>query len=892
MAGSGTGNVEQIPPAPMGTRNWLRATARGLHAWGWGIVALLFGLALTTWIGHVEWGREHRDQERAFKESVDAIEFALRSELQACELVMRSMQSLYLASERVLPDEFASAYENLEVRRQLPSLQALSFAERSTDEASGEAHFIIRQVEPHIPSNEGLVGLDINGQPASLAAARKSHDTDEMVMSAPFRLAQAPRTASTKSGMVLRLPVFAPGRVPTTVDERRMRIRGSLGASFMIETLARDALEDAAGSRMQTSLYDVTDGARILLYRNRDNPPETNALRASREISFGQRTWRLELVSAITDNGMPAWLRIVLIGGVSSLLFGALAWSVAGTRRHAIELAQTVGDRYRASEERFRHLNELLPTLVILFDRESGTVTYANQVARHHLGIPETGTPFSAIVPDRVVDRLAQAGPGQQITSEVQMRSIRGHEFWASIVASQIELDGRPKWLMVATDVSEQRRLTERLSYEASHDALTRLLNRQEFESRLHRALMSSDASLKALLFIDLDQFKLINDTSGHMAGDQLLVQLSMTMQEQLRDHDVLARLGGDEFGVLLEGVADREEAMRIAENLRLAIDGYVFVWDNRSYITTASIGGTLFHARSAPLKELLAQVDTACYTAKDAGRNRVHFYSDDDAASQIRRGEMDWVNRIRWALEESRLVLAYQEIQSIPHAKNDDVRIELLLRLSDEEGRLVLPGAFLPAAERYGLMPRIDRWVIDTALANFDRIHPAGKGLKLCSINLSAASLEDDDLIDFILEAIERHEIDPRRIMFEITENVAVRDLGRASRLISCLRAAGCCIALDDFGAGMSSFGYLKNLGIDTIKIDGAFVLDLEHDAVSHSIVRAITEIGHQHGLDVVAEWVGNPAQVKVLAGLGVDYVQGFGIHRPQLAQLDQFQG
>ncbi len=701
-------HTEELPPVTPGSRGWLAETARGLHAWGWGIAALLFGLALTAWIGHVEWGRERRDQERAFKESADAIVFALRSELQACELVVRSMQSLYLASETVTPAEFASAYENLEVRRQLPSLQALSFAERTTE--AGEARFIVRRVEPRVPSNAVLMGLDISRQPASLEAARKSRDIDQMVMSAPFRLAQAPQGASGVSGMVVRLPVFAPGGVPATVEERRARIRGTLGASFMVEKLARDALEDAIGNRMQAGLYDVTDGAHIPLYRSRSIPPELNALRDSREISFGQRTWRLELVSAVTDSGMPAWLRITLIGGLCSWLFGALAWSVAGTRRHAIELAQRVGDRYRASEERFRHLNELLPTFVIVFDRDTGAVTYANQAARQRLGIPESGAPFSALVPDRVVDRLAQAGPDQQIASEVQMRSMSGGDFWASIVASQIELDGRRKWLMVATDVSEQRRLTERLSYEASHDALTRLPNRQEFESRLHRTLMSPDPSLKALLFIDLDQFKLINDTSGHMAGDQLLVQLAMTMQEQLRDHDVLARLGGDEFGVLLDGVADLEEAMRIAENLRLAIDGYVFVWDQRSYITSASIGGTLFRARSAPLKELLAQVDTACYTAKDAGRNRVHFYSDDDAASQTRRGEMDWVNRIRWALEESRLVLAYQELEALPHAKTGDVRIELLLRLSDEEGRLVLPGAFLPAAERYGLMPRIDR--------------------------------------------------------------------------------------------------------------------------------------------------------------------------------------
>ena len=441
---------------------------------------------------------------------------------------------------------------------------------------------------------------------------------------------------------------------------------------------------------------------------------------------------------------------------------------------------------------------------------------------------------------------------------------------------------------MVVSDVSEQRRLTERLSYQASHDALTGLPNRQEFEARLRRALAAKQPGRMALLFIDLDQFKLINDTSGHIAGDQLLVQLAMKMREQLRDQDVLARLGGDEFGVLLHDVVDREGAMHVAERLRMAIDGYVFVWDRRSYISSASVGGTMIEGSGESMKELFAQVDTACYTAKDAGRNRVFFYSDDDAATVRRRGEMDWVNRIRLALDESRMVLAYQEFMPIAApATSSGPRVELLLRLVDEEGRLVLPGAFLPAAERYGLMPRIDRWVIETALANFDQLHPSGKKLSMCSINLSASTLDEEGLTAFLLDAFDRHGVDPKRVMFEVTETTAVRDLVQVSRLVTELRGIGCRIALDDFGAGMSSFGYLKTLGIDTIKIDGAFVLDLESDAVSLSIVRAITEIGHQHGLDVIAEWVANADQIQVLASIGVDYAQGFGIHKPELAKF-----
>ena len=359
-----------------------------------------------------------------------------------------------------------------------------------------------------------------------------------------------------------------------------------------------------------------------------------------------------------------------------------------------------------------------------------------------------------------------------------------------------------------------------------------------------------------------------------------------MTMREQLREGDVLARLGGDEFGVLLADVADREAAIHVAERLRLAIDGYAFTWDRRNYISSASIGGTMIETPGESLKELLAQVDTACYAAKDAGRNRVHFYSDDDAATLRRRGEMDWVNRIRLALEESRLVLAYQTFMPLSaQASSTGPHVELLLRLLDEEGRLVLPGAFLPAAERYGLMPQIDRWVIETALGNFDQLHPAGHALAICSINLSAATLDEEDFIDYVLGAFDRHGVDPSRVMFEITETVAVRNFIASRALIARLRALGCRVALDDFGAGMSSFGYLKNLELDMLKIDGSFVQNLASDRMSQSIVKAVTEIGHQQGLTVVAEWVSSRELLDILAPMNVDYAQGFAMHKPERA-------
>jgi EAL domain-containing protein (putative c-di-GMP-specific phosphodiesterase class I) len=345
----------------------------------------------------------------------------------------------------------------------------------------------------------------------------------------------------------------------------------------------------------------------------------------------------------------------------------------------------------------------------------------------------------------------------------------------------------------------------------------------------------------------------------------------------------MLARLGGDEFGVLAHEV-DAAGALALAERLRLRIESHIYAWEQRSYTISASIGVVMLDEPGMTLREALAQADTACYLAKEHGRNRIHLFSGDDDETIRRRGEMEWANRLRWAIEEGRLLLDYQEVRPLrADAAGEDPHLELLLRLRDEDGRVVAPGAFLPAAERYGLVPQLDRWVIAEAIAHFDQLHASGRAPGRCSLNLSAASLEDEGLADYVLDLIRRHGVPPSRLCFEITETEAVRNLARAVRFIERLRGFGCLVALDDFGAGMSSFGYLKNLPVDIIKIDGSFIRDIESDPMSRSIVDAITEIGHERGLEVVAEWVGDERTIEILRALRVDYGQGFALHRPE---------
>jgi diguanylate cyclase (GGDEF)-like protein len=632
--------------------------------------------------------------------------------------------------------------------------------------------------------------------------------------------------------------------------------------------LINSVIPESPSELASVKVEDVGDGSPRLLYERRF-AAASGGLPHVVEFHFGGRTWRFGAAPRAALDGQGEWWVVAWIGTAISVLLAALAWSLVSTREQAIALGTAMSARFRASEERFRTLNELLPCLVLLVRKDDGTIVYRNAVARQKLD-PHAGARggFGTLLEIGGQDRLHAAETGGSQALEVQMRDAEGRPFWATTWISSIEIDDVPMWLLVASDTTEQRQLTERLSYQASHDPLTRLFNRREFELRAQALLSSSGRQVGALLFIDLDQFKLINDTSGHGAGDELLVRLAMLMKENLRPHDMLARLGGDEFGVLLSGVRTTEEALQAAERMRAGVETFVFTWEGRNYTISASIGVVMLRS-AASLKELFAHADAACYLAKEAGRNRIHLYAEDDAAIARRMGEMEWANRIREALNDGRLLLDYQELR--PLRGEGGVHIELLLRLRDEDGGEVMPGAFLPAAERYGLMPLVDR------------LHPSGAALATCAINLSAASLEDPGLFERIAQLLELHRIDPRRLVFEITETVAMRDFAASSALIARLRKLGCRVALDDFGAGMSSFGYLKDLELDMVKIDGIFVQNMASDRMSRSIVRAVAEIGHEQGLQVVAEWVSSQELLDLLADMSVDYAQGFALHRPQ---------
>ncbi len=859
-----------------------------LTAYLWSLLALLVGLALAMAVHHQQ--KQRLEVERTFvrDELANKSYAALQARLHSAESLLRAVQTLFLASDDVTATEFGTFYANLRPREQFPGLLALAYAQRET-RADGE-HYVTRWVEP-LAGNEAVGGLDVGAQPNNLAGLLASRDSDRPTLSAPFRPVQQVGSAGPDDGITLRLPVFSPGPPPQTVAERQQRMRGSVAMSFRISSLVGRALPEQVARELRLRINDVTEAAAALpLF---DSHPDlavpAGGYRFQRQLAYGGRVWEVLMQPQDAGAATIAWGRSTLPAGVLvSLLLALLVYSALSTRQRALELGWQMSRRYRESEERFRALNELLPALVLLAEVEGGRITYANRASRDRLGDLLTGGQLPDLFEDPALRaQLRQADTRGCSRIEAVLHNDSGVRFWASVAISRVLLSGHDKLLMVASDISEQRQLTELLSHQASHDALTELYNRREFERRLHGALAATafGTPLAVLLYIDLDQFKLINDTSGHLAGDQLLAQLAIVMRRQLGGADVLARLGGDEFGVLVAGVADRAEAEQIAERVRRCIDGYVFIWEQRSYMASASIGGVMIDRPGILVKDLLAQADTACYMAKELGRNRVHFYSERDDETVRRHSEMEWANRLRWAVDEHRLMLTYQEIWPLPLAGGGEPGIEVLLRFREESGQLVLPSVFMPAAERYGLMPAVDRWVIETTLANFDRLHPVGSALRMVAINLSGASVEDEELAGLIVELLHRYRVEPSRVCFEITETVAVRNLSQVVRFMERLRVAGCRIALDDFGAGTSSFTYLKNLPLDILKIDGSFVRDMLTDPVSHLMVKAVTDIGHRLGLEVVAEWVTDAETVQALAALGVNRVQGFSLHRPELA-------
>jgi len=431
--------------------------------------------------------------------------------------------------------------------------------------------------------------------------------------------------------------------------------------------------------------------------------------------------------------------------------------------------------------------------------------------------------------------------------------------------------------VLVVQDVPQLRGLEREMLYLARHDSLTGLINRRELERQLEAEITAAATGERrhALCYLDLDEFKLVNDTCGHVAGDELLRQLTSLLASQVRESDVLARLGGDEFGILVRDCSV-DDACVVAEKLCRTVRQYRFPWEDRVFEVGVSIGVVPITRHAGSLTQVLSAADAACYVAKEQGRNRVHLYQPDDRAVAQRYGEMQWVHRIQRGFDDGRFQLYQQAIKPLG---GGPPMVELLLRLHGEDGQLLPTPSFIAAAERYHLIRTIDRWVVDEALRTL-AMRDDGRTY---TINLSGQSIGDPAFLDFLAQRVRHGNVPPQRLCFEITETASIANLGRAQQLIHALKDIGCRFVLDDFGSGLSSFAYLQSLPVDFLKIDGEFVRHLVHDPVQRALARSIHQVGHLLGLVTIAESVEDEATCVALREIGVDYAQGFWIGMPE---------
>jgi len=588
-------------------------------------------------------------------------------------------------------------------------------------------------------------------------------------------------------------------------------------------------------------------------------------------------------ITLYESHGRAVWSAIAAFAGLFLVIL------ILGTN---VRRRQRAEQRLRANQDRFRDFAESAADWFWETDSDM-RFTYVSRRSQEVLGVPRDE--LIGLTMDEVFasDEQESDFPSPREVEGNAHRAFQVQSFWRRPdgVRRVITTSGKPiqdpdldfhGYRGTSRDISDSYDLTEELGYQATHDTLTNLLNRRAFEQRLQTLLshIKESPGNHALCYLDLDQFKVVNDTCGHVAGDELLKRLAERLHNQVRKRDTVARLGGDEFGVLLEDCPP-QRAWELVSNLHKCINEFQFVWNDQSFHVGASIGLVPISSPDTTLDELLAAADRACYVAKDEGRNRVHLYRNDEEVADP-QGEVRWVNRIQRALEEDRVVICLQPIRELHTERQVGEQFEVFVRLIDEKGTLVSPNAFLPAAERYNLSTELDRRVLDEGLRYFTSEHDRLDRLSMAFINLSSQTFGSAAFLDYILERAQFYNMQPEKLCFEISELTAIRRLEDAKEFVDELRRIGCRFALDNFGRGSHSFRYLKELPVDYVKIDGSFVKNMLNDPMDLVMVRSINEIARLSGAATIAGFVEETDVLNELIEMGVDFAQGFAIGRP----------
>jgi diguanylate cyclase (GGDEF)-like protein/PAS domain S-box-containing protein len=620
-----------------------------------------------------------------------------------------------------------------------------------------------------------------------------------------------------------------------------------------------------------------------------DLPLEKSILTTFDQLVNLEREASDEAVNSAKEKYQEAYWFMLGLGVLLALTATLIAFLVV--RRTSV-IEQALAQAKEHAEVTLHALGE-----AVLTADASGNVVYLNPAAERLTGWPSSeahGKPLHEIYAlqeestSRPLSHPAFSGqihgPVAGLQQHATLTNRNQDQFIVNDLASPLctkkgEVFGT---VVISRDVTQERQMSQQLSWQASHDSLTGLLNRNEFEATLRLLIQDAKVSGKhhALMYMDLDQFKIVNDTCGHFAGDELLKQLAQLLLPKIRESDTLARLGGDEFGLILEG-CQLKQASDIAQQLLDLVKDFRFVWSDKTFSIGMSIGLVAITNLNKDLVSTLSAADAACFIAKDKGRHRVWIHHTDDDDVVQHKGEMEWVSRLNEALDKDRFELFVQHVKPIKHPL-DGCYHEILLRLKQADGSLVSPMAFIPAAERYGLMTAIDRWVIRQAFQWLSQHKTAYKRSDIFAINISGQSLADPQFLPFCVNEYKRRSIVPDQVCLEITETAAIANWSHANQLFAALKDMGFKFALDDFGSGMSSFGYLKYLPLDYIKIDGSFVKDMVLDQVDKTFVEVINQIGHVMALKTIAEFVEDEQTVELLQKIGVDFAQGFSIHKP----------
>ena len=793
---------------------------------------------------------------------------------------------------RLIPDEDKAAYEHEFQDAGYPTfaILAANHAGRLERTPPASQYMVLGFVEPLDPALARFLGLDFYSRPDLKEALAQAVRSGEM--------SAASASPISDSAFLLFKAVYKGFFVPDTPEQRATQVHGAYALLIDAAAFVADIANQHPRLALRLSTWDA--GGQIVLF-DQAPPAPSDAFarllpnrRGAADILLGSTRFRLYVERALDGTIFRPLQWLTLIASFLGLYLAGVL--VVFTRLRAAEAAREAKEQLFQEKERAQVTLQSIGEAVITTD-PTGVVDFVNPAAEHLTGwhadkargrhLNEIFSLMSEtdgkVLPDPIARALRDHDESE--AAAIMIRSdgatIAVIENAAAIRDSEGHFTGAA---LIVRDVSRERSLLREMAFQATHDPLTRLINRRQFERELAAVVedaLGSD-SQHALMYIDLDQFKTINDSCGHIGGDQLLKQVASRLGENIRRVDRLARLGGDEFGVLLRDCTI-EKALQVAEALRHEIKSLRLHWEDRTFRVSLSVGVVAISRHSGSLEEVLRAGDAACYVAKDQGRNRIHFYQPDDAMLAQRSTDMQWLHKLREAIDNDRLTLFGQAIFPLANDSTLPPMCELLVRMFDGDGRIVPPMTFIPAAERFNLMFDLDQWVIGSAfrqLADLWRQQPDDS--RIFTINLSGQSLDHPDLELAIQQLEMQYRIDPHRICFEITETSVIANMDRAMSLMDGLRRRGFLFALDDFGTGLSSFAYLKKLPVDFLKIDGEFVRDILHDPVDKAMVDTIKRIGGVLGMTTIAEAIEDGETCQLLTAMGIDYGQGYHLAKP----------